>query len=171
MGIWPFRRSRAKADAERLLAVVSAAARQPAWYGEGKIPDTLEGRFEAMAVNASLALQRLKADPAAGGLAQLFTDMLFSTFDAGLREAGVGDLTVPKRMHKLAGDFYGRAEAYGRALEGAPGEFEAALERNLGVSGTFAARLASHLRMTAELQAAAPVTELSAPASWPLFAG
>lgn len=171
MGIWPFRRSRAKADAERLLAVVSAAARQPAWYGEGKVSDTLEGRFEAMVVNASLALQRLKADPEAANLAQLFTDMLFLNFDAGLREAGVGDLTVPKRMHKLAGDFYGRADAYARAMAGGPGDLEAALERNLGVPADFAARLAAHLRATADVQAGAPVSSLLTPSDWPLFAG
>ncbi|MEZ6021914.1 MAG: ubiquinol-cytochrome C chaperone family protein [Hyphomonadaceae bacterium] len=50
-------------------------------------------------------------------MAQAFTDTLFRFFDAGLREAGVGDLTVPKRMHKLAASFYGRLNAYVAAIE------------------------------------------------------
>ncbi len=168
MGIWPFRASQAKAAAERILTAVTAASRQPGWYGEGKLADSIEGRFEAMAANASLALLRLRDAPE---VAQIFTDALFSLFDAGLREAGIGDLTVPKRMHKLAGDFYGRLDAYGRALAGAPGELEEALRRNMGVAEPFAARLAAHLRATTEGQQGLSAEALGQPAAWPLFAG
>jgi len=168
MGIWPFRPSRAKAEADQILTVVTAASRQPAWYGEGKLADTLEGRFEAMVANASLALLRLKGAPET---AQHFTDALFSFLDAGLREAGVGDTAVPKRMHKLAGDFYGRLDAYGGALAAPPGALEDALQRNMGVSEAFAGRLAGHLRATAAVQEGLDARALGQPPAWPLFAG
>lgn len=168
MGIWPFRASSAERTAEKVLAAVTAASRQPGWYGEGKLPDTLEGRFEAMAVNATLALIGLRETPE---VAQIFTDAVFSQFDAGLREAGVGDLTVPKRMRKLAGEFYGRLDAYGRALQGAPGELEDAIRRNMAVAAPFAGRLAAHLRTTAAAQQDAGPEAVAHPSNWPLFAG
>src|SRR5262245_44603762 len=117
MPIWPFSRSRAAEDAAALLEAVQAASRRPAFFGPGRVADTLEGRFELMALNGALALIRLKAEPGAEPLAQDFTDLLFKSFDAGLREAAVGDLSVPKRMRRLAGDFYGRLNAYSGALE------------------------------------------------------
>ena len=95
---WPFRPSRADLDADRLLDAVTQAARRPVFFGEGRAPDTLEGRLEVMTLHAVLALIRLHAEPVAAPLAQAFADKLFRQFDAGLREAAVGDLTVPKRM-------------------------------------------------------------------------
>ena len=92
----------------RLLEAVTEASRRPALFAAGRIPDTLEGRFEAMALYGSLALIRLRADAGAAPLAQCFADKLFRTFDAGLREEGVGDLAVPKRMQKLAAPYASR---------------------------------------------------------------
>ncbi len=171
MRFWPFRPSRAEVDAGRLLDAVTAASRQPAWYGEGRAPDTLEGRFEAMALNASLALIRLRTEPDAAPLAQAFTDKLFRHFDAGLREAGVGDLTVPKRMRKMAGSFYGRLEAYAAALSGEESALAAAIGRNVGAPDAFAQRLAVHVRMVARQQAEGPVEALLQASAWPEFAG
>src|SRR5687768_56804 len=102
MAIWPFRPSRASQDAERLLEAVTAASRRPALFAPGRIPDTLEGRFEMLSLSAALAMLRLRADAGAAPLAQSFADRLFRSIDAGLREAGVGDTAVPKRMQKLA---------------------------------------------------------------------
>jgi cytochrome b pre-mRNA-processing protein 3 len=170
MGMWPFRRSRAAIDAQCLLAAVQGASRRPVLFGPDKAPDTLDGRFEVMAVHASLALLRLRAEPAAKPLAQAFTDALFSHFDAGLREHGVGDTAVPKRMHKLAGDFYGRLDAYGAAIADRDAEALAgAIVRNMAVTDAFAARLAPHLLTTAAQQAEAPLVALFEPSSWPDF--
>ncbi len=113
---WPFRRSRAAEDGRRLLAVVTQISRQPGLYGPERAPDTLDGRLEVMILHAVLALRRLQADPALAPLGQAFTDQLFRHFDAGLREDGVGDMAVPKRMNKIAARFYGRLEAYTAAL-------------------------------------------------------
>lgn len=172
MRIWPFRRSRAEEDAERLLQTVQAASRRPVLFGPGGAPDTLEGRFEVVALMASLALVRLQAESEARPLAQAFTDKLFRSFDAGLREDGVGDTTVPKRMRKLAGDFYGRLEAYARAVtDRSAVALVDAVVRNVAVSGEFAARLAPHLLTLASQQAEAPFVALLEPASWPDFPG
>jgi len=171
MRIWPFRRSRVEEDADRLLAAVRAASRQPAMFGDGRIPDTLQGRFEAVAIHAGLALFRLRADDGASDLAQAFTDRLFREFDAGLREDGVGDTSVSKRMHKLAGDFYGRVQAYSAALEADDQTaLAAALERNIGLGPTFAGPLAAHAFASAERQAGEPFSSMFEIAAWPQFA-
>jgi cytochrome b pre-mRNA-processing protein 3 len=172
MGIWPFRRSRARTDAQRLLAAVQAASRRPILFGAGKAPDTLEGRFEVLTLHAGLALLRLRAEPEAAPLAQAFTDALFRSFDAGLREHGVGDTSVPKRMHKLAGDFYGRLEAYGGAItDRDEASLAAAIVRNIRVSEDFAGRLAPHMVRTASQQAGASFVALFDPDAWPDFPG
>ncbi len=163
MPIWPFASSPAVKDAERLLAVVIAASRCPRFYGEGRVPDTLEGRFELLALHAGLALFRLRGEADAGPLAQAFTDRLFRHLDAGLREAGFGDLAVPKRMARLAGSFYGRLDAYARALAAGNGPgLEAALARNImgTPSHPFAANLASAAAGAARRQALAPLPAL-----------
>lgn len=173
MAIWPFRRSRAERDAERLLAAVTAASRNPAFFGAGKTPDTLGGRFELMTLHAVLALVRLEREPAREPLAQAFTDQLFRQFDAGLREAGVGDTSVPKRMHRMAGDFYGRLKAYADGLSDAEeAALTDALARNLlsGQAPAFAVQLAKYARAAAAAQAAAPVEALMDADGWPPLA-
>lgn len=170
MAIWPFRRSRAESDAARLLGAVTAASRNPALFGAGRVHDTLEGRFELMTLHAALALMRLQREPALEPLAQAFTDRLFRQFDAGLREAGVGDTSVPKRMRRMAGDFYGRLRAYADALsETGNGTLADALARNVlgGHAPDFARELANYARTAAAAQAAAPVEALMGADGWP----
>jgi cytochrome b pre-mRNA-processing protein 3 len=166
MGLWPFRRSRAQQDAERLLSAVIQVSRQPNFYGPDRVPDTLEGRFELMTLHAALALERLKAEPTLAPLAQQFTDRLFRHFDAGLREAGVGDLAVPKRIRKMAGAFYGRVKAYGEALAMGEAALADALARNVGVNDAFATVLAAYARASAAQQADAPHERLSRLDGW-----
>ena len=170
MPFWPFRRSRANVDAARLLTAVTAASRNPAFFGAGKVADTLEGRFELMTLNAVLALTRLRADPGLAPLAQAFTDQLFRQFDAGLREEGVGDTSVPKRMRRMAGAFYGRLDAYATAI-GARDDaaLAAALSRNALAADAhpFAAALAAYALATASSQAEATVEALFSEVGWP----
>jgi cytochrome b pre-mRNA-processing protein 3 len=168
MPIWPFHRSRADEDAETLLAAVTQASRRAEFYGEGKIPDTLEGRFEFMALNGALALIRLQADPEARPLAQAFTDKLFRLFDAGLREAGTSDTAVPKRMNQMARSFYSRLDAYSAALAD-PAALEAALARNVWrlESQPFAAALAQYVAEAAAMQATAPISAMFQSEGWP----
>lgn len=167
--LWPFQRSRASADAEKLLATVTQISRQPCFFGEGRLADTLEGRLELLTLHASLALVRLRHESGAEPLAQSFVDMLFRHIDSGLREAGVGDMAVPKRMHALAGSFYGRLEAYAGAITSDDSAALAdALARNaLKQEGApYAATLATYSFATAKKQAEAPLDTLARLDGW-----
>ena len=162
-----FGKSAAFEAADRILEAVSQAARAPDLYGEGRVPDTLTGRFELMTAFSALALLRLKSAPEADRVGQLFTDRLFRHFDAGLREAGVGDLSVAKRMKALAGAFYGRLGAYGGALDDETA-LVAALTRNIwdADGAPFAVVLARRLRALRARFATAPPQALEDAASW-----
>lgn len=101
-----------------LFADIVAAARHPAAYRELGVADDFEGRFERLALVMVLALRRLNALPApANHAGQELVDRLFAHLDDGLRRSGVGDLSVGKKMKKLAQAFYGRAKAYTDALD------------------------------------------------------
>jgi cytochrome b pre-mRNA-processing protein 3 len=170
MAIWPFQPSRASRDAERLLEAATQASRRPALFAPRRIPDTLDGRFEALTLHGALALIRLREDAGAAPLAQEFTDKLFRLLDAGLREAGVGDTAVPKRMQKLAGRFYGRLDAYGVAIASADSAaLTAALGRNIFADDAhaFASMLANYVLTAAEAQAQAPFDALFSASGWP----
>lgn len=174
MAIWPFRSTDAEREAQQLLGAVTEASRRPALFGACRIPDTLEGRFEAMALHGGLVMSRLRKETDAGALLQAFTDGLFSAFDAGLREAGVGDTAVPKRMHQMAGAFYGRLQAYSAAIEAYDlTAMSAAIGRNIFADEghEFAAKLAQYALRAARSQAALPVEALQTPRAWPQLGG
>jgi cytochrome b pre-mRNA-processing protein 3 len=162
-----FGKSAASEAADHIIAAVTQAARSPDLYGEGGAPDTLDGRFEMMTAFAVLALERLREAPEADRLAQVFTDRLFRHFDAGLREAGVGDLSVSKRMKKLAGAFYGRVASYGPHLQDVPA-LAAALSRNVWnrEDAPFAMVLAERLVGLRARQAKLPFGQLQEASVW-----
>lgn len=141
-----FRRSSPSA-VETLYARVVAASRSPALYRNLGVPDTLEGRFEALTLHLVLVLRALRRLPApAGEVAQDLVDLTFRQLDVALREMGVGDITVPKRMKRLAEAFYGRAQAYDVALDGRDASTLAAtLGRNLRGSDRPAGELARYV--------------------------
>jgi len=114
-----FRRSPNEALIDRLHGEIMAGSRQPAFFVEYGVADTLEGRFEILCLVATIAVRRIGALPAPGpDIAQELTDSIFRHFDVALREIGVGDLTVPKKMKKMAQGYLGRVSAYGAALDG-----------------------------------------------------
>ena len=162
-----FGKSAANEAADRILAAVAHAARDPDLYGDDGAPDTLDGRFEMATAFAVLALLRLKASPDADRAAQIFTDKLFRHFDAGLREAGVGDLSVARRMKGLAGAFYGRLTAYQATIDSAPA-FAAALGRNIwnDPDAAPARALAHRLRALHAVQSSAPPQALEDGSRW-----
>lgn len=168
MRLFPFGSDREEDHAEELLAGLTRASRRPGFFVPGRIPDTLNGRFELLTLHAVLALRRLQRVKEEARFTQLFTDLLFRHLDAGLREAGVGDLSVPKRMHKLAGDFYGRLGAYDRALAEGRAALEAALTRNaLAGAADFAGPLADYVEKAVARLDAAPVQGLLSRDAWP----
>lgn len=115
---------------EALHASVVEASRDPALYGEAALPDTVEGRFESLTLHTLLVLRRLRRlPPPAADVAQDLVDAVFAHLEIALREMGVGDFGVPKRMKKLAGAFYDRTHRYDAALDAGSAE---ALARELG---------------------------------------
>lgn len=91
-----------------------AAARDPVFYSGFAIADTLDGRFDMICLHVALLTRRLAGQPA---LAQAVFDAMFNDMDGCLREAGVGDLGVPRRVKAMWEAFNGRAHAYGQALD------------------------------------------------------
>ncbi len=157
---------------EAVYAAIVAAARRPELYRDGGAPDTLPGRFELIVLHATLALRRLRRETTAGAddLGQATFDAMIRALDANLREIGVGDLSVPKRMKAMAQSFYDGARAYDGALDAGDEEMLAkALDKNVfgGSSSGGALRLARYaVRADAHL-ASLPVT---GPGSdWPAF--
>lgn len=116
-----------------LYSEIVAAARREAFFSAWEVPDTPLGRYEMVSLHMFLFQHRLRGQAgAAGDVAQQLIDEFFLDVDHSLRELGVGDLGVPKRMKKLARMFYGRATAYGEALDAGNREQLAdALARNI----------------------------------------
>ena len=142
------RARRREAVIERLHGAIVAAARRPALYGAGGFPDSLDGRFEALTLHVLLVLRRLRALPdPAGEVAQELVDSVFSHLEVGLRETGVGDMGVPKKMKKFGRAFYDRTAKYEDALESRDaGALATELARRLGVERPAElAGLAAHL--------------------------
>lgn len=99
------------------------ASRRPESYGPGLWPDTTEGRFESLTVHALLVLRRLRdLPPPADDVAQDLIDAVFAHLEIALREMGIGDFGVPKRMKKLAQAFYDRTARYDLLLDRADEE-------------------------------------------------
>jgi cytochrome b pre-mRNA-processing protein 3 len=122
-----------QAIVNRQYAALTSAARMPFFYSDLDVPDTVMGRFEMLTVVMILFFRRT-ADSATSGqeLAQEIVDAFFQDIDHSIRELGIGDQSVPKRMKRLAGMFYGRLQAYTAALEEKNTEsLASALRRNI----------------------------------------
>jgi len=116
-----------------LYGAAVAAARAPWFYRELGVPDTLDGRFDLIALHAFLLVHRLQDAPAPGpALAQAVFDAMFLDMDDNLREIGVSDLSVGRRMRAMWEAFHGRSRAYAVAIDGKDRPaLEAALARNI----------------------------------------
>lgn len=156
--------------AGRLYLAVVAQARTPSFYAELGVPDTVDGRFELIALHCYLVLARLKADPGCKTLAQAVFDAMFDDMDRGLRELGVGDLSVGPHVKRMAKALYGRIVAYDQGLDGDDQVLVEALRRNLygtlaasaGPEPTALGAIAAYLRHArAELEGQ-PIADLAA---------
>ncbi len=155
--IFPRFRRGARADTiSTLYGMIVAQARLPCFYQDYAVPDTVNGRFDIIVLHLAAVLDRLAAEPSLRDVGQGLFDHFWRDMDHNLREMGVGDLAVPKRMRSLGEAFYGRAGAYRAALaQDDPRALVEALVRNVyaDVSGGVApggapARLAAYMRET-----------------------
>jgi cytochrome b pre-mRNA-processing protein 3 len=136
-----------------LYGTIVAQARAPVFYQIYGVPDTVNGRFEMIMLHAVLLLRRLE-EGAVSDLGQAVFDRFCRDMDESMREMGVGDLAVPKKMRRIGEAFYGRQAAYRAALAAIGGgdPLAAVLERNVfaGASGgDRARRLACYVREAA----------------------
>lgn len=115
--------------------MIVAQARSPSFYRDYQVPDTVNGRFDMIVLHLVLVLGRLRQTDAGGNLpvlGQQIFDRFCRDMDANFREMGIGDLTVPKEMKRVAEAFYGRAAAYEAALAAHDrSALEGALARNV----------------------------------------
>lgn len=101
-----------------LYNAIVAQSRQPFFYAEWGVPDTVTGRFDAISVHMALFLERLtRGEDADKVFAQALFDLFFKDMDRNLREMGVGDVSVPKRITKMGEVFYGLSSKLNEAVK------------------------------------------------------
>jgi len=152
-----------------LYAQAVEQARDPAFYARLGVADRIDARFDLYLLHVQLLILRLQAEGEAGrDLAQRLFDVFVSALDNDLRELGVGDLSIAKKMRKLSEHVYGRMSAYEPGLTG-PDEvaLAEAIARNVAPAGEDAAGiLARYALATRERLAAQSVDQIIAAADW-----
>ena len=147
-----FKRSKRADQAHSLYLAVIDQARKPVFYSRLGVPDSVDGRYELILIHAVLLLRRLRDEGTAGAeLGQMMFDVMIDDLDQSLREMGVGDLSVGRRVKAMARAFFGRAAAYEAALTEADDRvLTAALNRNLfgtvSVDGRNVTAVAGYMR-------------------------
>lgn len=111
------RRSKRRQVSRNLYRAAVAQARQPVFYTDYGVPDTVDGRFDMICLHTGLLMERLGQEGEEGRkLSQALFDTMFRDMDRSLRERGVGDLGVPKHIKRMMKGFNGRLHSYARAL-------------------------------------------------------
>lgn len=124
-----FGETRQRAALAPLYRAIVAEGRDPAWYRDGRVPDTMDGRFDMIAAVTALALLRLEAEGEAGrGPSVLLTELFIDDMDATLRQIGIGDHVVGKHVGRMMSALGGRLAAFREAREAGYGE---AVRRNI----------------------------------------
>jgi cytochrome b pre-mRNA-processing protein 3 len=119
--LWPFNhfskpRGPLRGTIESIYGMIVTQAREPVFYRDLGVADTVNGRFDLLLLHLWMVLRRLRSGESTASASQALFDRFCEDMDANLREMGVGDLTVPKRMQAFGEAFYGRAAAYDAAL-------------------------------------------------------
>lgn len=151
--LWPFNHFRKPrltppGTIEAIYGMIVTQAREPIFYRDLGVPDTVNGRFDLLLLHLWLLLRRLRTVLGATELSQALFDRFCEDMDDNLREMGVGDQTVPKRMRAFGEAFYGRVQAYDQAMEGGGEALAEAICKNI-LNGTGlgqAQRLAAYAR-------------------------
>lgn len=153
------RKDRFRNAAVAVYTPIVAQSRHPRFYADWGVPDTVAGRFDMISLHVALVLHRLRGDAAAAAFSQSLFDLFFRDMDRSLREMGVGDLSVPKRIARMTEMFYGLLGALGEGLDSSDrDELAAVLSRNIFATEPNAAGdLAVYVTAQADTLASQPV--------------
>ena len=144
-----FRKNTASEPVYAVYSAIVAQSRQPRFYADWLVPDTVTGRFDMISLHLALLFRRLRGETGdRKEFSQAVFDLFFRDMDRSLREMGVGDLGVPKKIQKMGNIFFGLLAAMNEAMDrnDAPA-LEGVLARNLfdGISGPHVTALAAYL--------------------------
>lgn len=144
-------------DVRALWSTVVELARDPAWYRDCGVADTLEGRFDMVSTVLAFTLIRMTASPALAPHSAALTEIFVEEMDGQLRQSGVGDLMVGKQIGKLMATLGGRIGAYRSAMAVGSAELTQAVHRNITLADeTGAHAVGLKLAALAERMAALP---------------
>jgi cytochrome b pre-mRNA-processing protein 3 len=119
-----------RAPLRPLYDAIVATGRAPAWYRDGQVPDTLDGRFDMIAAILSLVLLRMETEGESGtGHSVLLTEIFIDDMDGTLRQLGIGDYVVGKHIGRMMGALGGRLAAFRAGRD--TGSLAAAVARNI----------------------------------------
>lgn len=116
---------------EVIYGMIVTQAREALFYRDLAVPDTVNGRFDLLLLHLWMVLRRMRPMQGGADLSQALFDRFCDDMDANLREMGVGDLSVPKRMQAFGEAFYGRSAAYDLALTAGQEPLAQALCKNI----------------------------------------
>jgi len=117
-------------DAANVYAKVMKQSRNPVFYAPGLVEDSTDGRMEWLTVHLSIILYALRQHGEDGAkLSQAIYDTMVDDFDIALREEGLSDSGVKRRIKPLAKMFLSRARVYGESLIADDGSFRAATKK------------------------------------------
>jgi cytochrome b pre-mRNA-processing protein 3 len=133
---WPFNHFRKppltpRGTIDAIYGMIVTRAREPLFYRDLGVPDTVNGRFDLIVLHLWMVLRRLRGMAGTAALAQALFDRFCADMDHNLREMAIGDLTVPKKMQAFGEAFYGRIAAYDMALTDNPEALAQAISRNV----------------------------------------
>ncbi|WP_426615698.1 ubiquinol-cytochrome C chaperone family protein [Bradyrhizobium sp. McL0616] len=153
--LWPFNHFRKPrltpaGTIEAIYGMIVTQAREPIFYRDLGVPDTVNGRFDLLLLHLWLLLRRLRTTQGGVELSQALFDRFCEDMDDNLREMGVGDQTVPKRMRAFGEAFYGRVQAYDQAIDTDAEALAQAICKNIlnGARMDQALRLATYAQAT-----------------------
>lgn len=148
-----FQRTRGADKIGSLYGAIVAQARQPAFYAEYGVPDTMDGRFDMIVLHVALFFRRVRGEAdSVRELGQGVFDRFCADMEHNFRELGLSDVAIPKEMRRVGEAYYGRAAAYDRALAAEEASLVEALARNVfaGAGNADTVRLAAYVRAAAD---------------------
>lgn len=161
-----FRKSAATEAVYAVYSAIVAQSRQPRFYAEWGVSDTVTGRFDMICLHLALLFRRLRSeDKQAAEFSQAVFDLFFKDMDRSLREMGAGDMAVPKKIQKMGKALYGLMAGLDDAMDrNDVAEVEAVLVRNVydGQSTSHAKELAVYVMDEAERLADQPAASIIA---------